>query len=61
MSQVVHLGARKSKEVKVEIVQPAAKDTHIGLGVIVPEVRLSVPEVSPRSDSPSGKVSQIVR
>ena len=37
MSQVLHLGARISKEVKVAIVQPAAKDAHIGLGVIIPE------------------------
>ena len=37
LSQVVHLGAKMSKEVKVEIVQPVAKDAHIGLGVLTPE------------------------
>ena len=37
LSQVVHLGARMSKEVRVEIVQPATQDAHIGLGVLVPE------------------------
>ena len=37
LSQVVHLCAKMSKEVKVEIVQPVTKDVHIILRVLVPE------------------------